>query len=141
MPILAHPDAVYLGLDIHKDSISAGILNPGCDGAHVEQIFDDGKSVRRSGGTVPGAQVGGGVLRGGADWLQPAPAAAPFRDALCGGRPIDDPPGDKVKADKRDCRRLPRLYRAGELVAIRVSSSLEETVRDLCRTRGKWSRT
>jgi hypothetical protein len=30
MPILAHPDAVLVGLDVHKDSISAGVLNPGC---------------------------------------------------------------------------------------------------------------
>ena len=45
-------------------------------------------------------------------------------------------PGDKVKTDSRDCRRLARLHRAGELVAIRVPSVLEEAVRDLCRTRG-----
>ncbi len=45
-------------------------------------------------------------------------------------------PGDKVKTDTRDCRRLARLHRAGELVAIRVPSPLEEAVRDLCRTRG-----
>src|SRR5205085_3629238 len=45
-------------------------------------------------------------------------------------------PGDKVKTDTRDCRRLARLHRAGELVAIRGPSPLEEAVRDLCRTRG-----
>ncbi len=44
-------------------------------------------------------------------------------------------PGDKVKTDKRDCRRLARLHRAGELVAIRVPTPLEEAVRDLCRAR------
>ena len=47
MAILAHPDAVYLGLDVHKDSISAGILNPGGDSADVEKIFNDEESVRR----------------------------------------------------------------------------------------------
>jgi transposase len=31
---------------------------------------------------------------------------------------------------------LARLHRAGELVAIRVPTPLEEAVRDLCRTRG-----
>jgi transposase len=40
-----------------------------------------------------------------------------------------------VKTDKRDCRRLARLHRAGELVAIRVPSVAEEAVRDLCRAR------
>ena len=49
---------------------------------------------------------------------------------------IPKAPGDKVKTDRRDCRRLARLHRAGELVAIRVPSPLEEAVRDLCRTRG-----
>jgi transposase len=49
---------------------------------------------------------------------------------------IPKAPGDKVKTDKRDCRRLARLHRAGELVAIRVPSPTEEAVRDLCRTRG-----
>lgn len=48
MPSLAHhPDAVHLGLDVHKDSISVAILNPGCDGAEVEKIFNDEESVRR----------------------------------------------------------------------------------------------
>jgi hypothetical protein len=47
MPILAHPDAVFLGLNVHKDSISAGILNPGHESADVENIFSDEESVRR----------------------------------------------------------------------------------------------
>src|SRR5262249_59014893 len=44
-------------------------------------------------------------------------------------------PGDRVKTDRRDCRRLARLHRAGELVAIRVPTPQEEAVRDLCRAR------
>jgi transposase len=44
-------------------------------------------------------------------------------------------PGDKVKTDRRDCIRLARLHRAGELTAIRVPSPREEAVRDLCRAR------
>ena len=48
---------------------------------------------------------------------------------------IPTAPGDKVKTDRRDCRRLARLHRAGELVAIRIPTVQEEAVRDLCRTR------
>ena len=48
---------------------------------------------------------------------------------------IPTAPGDRVKTDKRDCRRLARLHRAGELVAIRVPTVAEEAVRDLCRAR------
>jgi len=35
-------------------------------------------------------------------------------------------PGDRVKTDRRDCRRLARLHRAGELTAIRVPTEAEE---------------
>lgn len=48
---------------------------------------------------------------------------------------IPTAPRDRVKTDKRDCRRLARLHRAGELVAIRVPTVAEEAVRDLCRAR------
>jgi hypothetical protein len=41
----------------------------------------------------------------------------------------------RPETDKRDFRRLARLHRAGELVAIRVPTVQEEAVRDRCRTR------
>jgi len=49
---------------------------------------------------------------------------------------IPKAPGDRVKTDKRDCRRLARLHRAGELIPIRIPTVAEEAVRDLCRARG-----
>jgi transposase len=42
---------------------------------------------------------------------------------------------DRVKTDRRDCRNLARLHRAGQLVAIRVPNRHEEAIRDLCRAR------
>jgi transposase len=44
-------------------------------------------------------------------------------------------PGERVKTDRRDCRRLARLHRAGELVAVHVPTRAEEGLRDLCRAR------
>lgn len=44
-------------------------------------------------------------------------------------------PGDRVKTDCRDAEKLAKLYRAGELTSIRVSSREEEAARDLVRTR------
>jgi hypothetical protein len=43
--------------------------------------------------------------------------------------------GDRVKTDTCDARRLARLYRAGELFAIRIPTVAEEAVRDLGRAR------
>ncbi len=48
---------------------------------------------------------------------------------------IPKAPGDKIKTDRRDAKRLARLHRAGELTAIRVPSPAEEGVRDLWRAR------
>jgi transposase len=138
MPILAHPDAVYLGLDVHKDSISAGILNPGCDGADVEQIFNDEESVRRLVGRFAEPRLVWACYEAGPTGydLHRLLVSLGVHCAVIAPSMIPKAPGDKVKTDKRDCRRLARLYRAGELVAIRVPSVLEEAVRDLCRTRG-----
>lgn len=43
--------------------------------------------------------------------------------------------GDKVKTDRRDAQKLARLYRAGELTAIRIPTEQEEATRDLVRCR------
>jgi len=52
-----------------------------------------------------------------------APALTPVR------------PGDRVKTDRRDAEKLARLYRAGELTAIRIPTQAEEAARDVVRVR------
>jgi transposase len=39
--------ATILGLDVHKNTISAGVLRPGCEVADVERISSDDDAVRR----------------------------------------------------------------------------------------------
>jgi transposase len=127
----------FLGLDVHKNTISAGILRPGQDVADVEKISSDDDAVRRL------------IARlGSPRRLRACYEAGPTGYELCrllralgvaceviAPSLIPTAPGDRVKTDKRDCRRLARLYRAGELVAIRVPTVAEEAVRDLCRAR------
>ena len=48
---------------------------------------------------------------------------------------IPKAPATRPETDRRDARRLARLHRAGELVAIRIPTVAEEAVRDLCRAR------
>jgi transposase len=43
--------------------------------------------------------------------------------------------GDRVKTDRRDARKLARLFRAGELTAVHIPSVEDEVVRDVCRGR------
>src|SRR4051812_23942780 len=44
-------------------------------------------------------------------------------------------PGDRVKTDRRDARKLAELFRAGLLTAVRPPTPAEEAVRDLARAR------
>ena len=126
MPSLAHPDAIFLGMDVHKDSISVGILNPGREGPDVEKIFHDEESVRRLIGRFPER----GLLRScyeagptGYDLARLLGSMGVACEVIAPSM-IPKAPGDKVKTDSRDCRRLARLHRAGELVAIRVPDAV-----------------
>jgi hypothetical protein len=125
VPSVSHLGPTHLGLDVHKDTISVAILAPDRDGPDVERIAHDEVSVRRLVGRL-----------GDPRWLRACYEAGPtgyeLARLLAGMRVrceviapslIPKAPGDKVKTDKRDCRRLARLHRAGELVAIRSRPS------------------
>lgn len=133
----ARDGLIYLGLDVHKDSIAVGILLPGEESPMVDRIFPDEEMVRRLIARFPeparlracyeAGPTGYGLVR---QLRQLGVACEVVAPSL-----IPRAPGDRVKTDRRDCRRLARLLRAGELVAIRVPSPAEEAVRDLCRAR------
>lgn len=38
---------VFVGLDVHKDSITSAVLRPGCDLAEVDRFFHDETCIRR----------------------------------------------------------------------------------------------
>ncbi|MCW5816753.1 MAG: transposase [Labilithrix sp.] len=44
-------------------------------------------------------------------------------------------PGERIKTDKRDARKLAELYRAGVLTTVSPPSPEQEAIRDLCRCR------
>lgn len=43
--------------------------------------------------------------------------------------------GDRVKTDRRDARKLARMFRAGDLVFVNVPDVADEVIRDVCRGR------
>ena len=137
MPSVAHLGLIHLGLDVHKDTISVAILAPDRESPEVDRIPHDEPSVRRLVGRL-----------GDPRWLRACYEAGPtgfelarlldrlqVRCEVIAPSLIPKAPGDKVKTDRRGCRRLARLHRAGELVAIRIPTVREEAVRDLCRAR------
>lgn len=120
-----------------KNSITAAWLEPGSDGGVIDRIAHDAASVRRLIGRMgrpermricyEAGPTGYGLARllvsMGVTCQVIAPSLIPTRS------------GDRVKTDRRDARRLARLYRAGELVAVRIPTPGEEAIRDLCRAR------
>jgi transposase len=137
VPSVAHLGPTHLGLDVHKDTISVAILARHGEIPEVDRIPHDEGSIRRLVGRL-----------GDPRWLRACYQAGPTGYELArllhrmgvsceviAPSLIPRAPGDRVKTDRRDCRRLARLHRAGELVAIRVPTVQEEAVRDLCRAR------
>jgi transposase len=62
-------------------------------------------------------------------------AAAGIRCEVIAPSKLERPPGDRVKTDRRDARRMARLLHIGEITGIRVPTVVEEDARDLFRAR------
>jgi hypothetical protein len=128
---------IHLGLDVAKDSIAVGILRPDDVVPDTERIFHDEASIRRLIGRFEDPRR----LRA---CYEAGPTGYELHRLLSSIGVVTDVvapsliprvPGDHVKTDRRDCRRLARLHRAGELTPIRVPTRAEEGVRDICRAR------
>jgi transposase len=128
---------IYLGLDVHKDSISAGILRPHEESPDVVKLLSDDDAVRHFVDRFDDRRRLRACYEAGPTGyeLHRLLTHLGVRCQVVAPSLIPRAPGEKVKTDRRDCRRLARLHRAGELVAIRVPTPREEGVRDLSRAR------
>ncbi|MEP6956055.1 MAG: IS110 family transposase [Chthoniobacterales bacterium] len=134
---------LYLGLDVHKDSIAVALAAAGRHGevrdhgaitndlhalekllARLRQAHGPGVAIHVCYEAGP---CGFGIARRlqqlGVACSVIAPSMTPTRS------------GDRVKTDRRDARKLARLLRAGELTAIYIPEPTDEAMRDLCRAR------
>jgi transposase len=125
--------AVVVGLDVHKSSIRLAAVR--ADELLEERTLPyDPLAVARVVSRWPGARVcyeagptGFGLYRDlvarGIACVVVAPGSVPVR------------PGERVKTDKRDARKLARLHAGGLLEAIWVPDPELEALRDLVRAR------
>lgn len=132
------PAIIYLGLDVHKDSITVAVLPadapaPTC----VDRLPNDLPKLKRYFARLAGE----GTLRicyeasGAGFVLHRALRAWGYHCDVIAPSLIPTKPGVQRKHDRYDATQLARLYRAGELTVVRVPSEAEERIRDLVRCR------
>jgi transposase len=131
---------LYVGLDVHKDSIDIALAEPGLDSEvrHLGQISGElgalDKSLRRliSQGrrlhVVYEAGPCGYVI-----WRHLS--AQGIACDVVAPSSIARPAGERVKTDRRDAMKLARLARIHELTPVRVPNLADEAIRDLVRAR------
>jgi transposase len=126
---------LWVALDVHKHSIVAGTLPPSGGAPQVQRFENTERAIRRlidRLGGPEGLAVAYEAGPCGYDLLRLlgrlgvtcdviAPSLVPVRA------------GDRVKTDRRDAKKLVRLYRAGELSFVAPPSPEQEGLRDLVR--------
>lgn len=130
----------HVGMDAHKKSITVAMLLPDQDVPTVWQVKNEKKAIRSlarklkrqaSPGTVECCYEAGPCgyalqreIQGqGVRCMVIAPSLTPVK------------PGERIKTDRRDAKKLVALLRGGLLTEVSPPTSEEEAVRDLCRCR------
>lgn len=132
-------DITFVGMDTHKASISVAMLLPG-NGRPVEwQVPNEEAAIRKMAKKIRDASSGRVVCcyeAGPCGYaLQRQLASLKVECQVVAPSLIPIKPGDRIKTDRRDARKLAELLRANLLTEVHPPTPSEEAVRDLCRAR------
>lgn len=133
-------NSIYVGMDVHKKAINVAVVAGSSTKPEAEwQLANDlaaiGRMVKKlkkmTSGTVKAAYEAGPcgyalqrqLRQPGVDCIVVAPSMIPVK------------PGDRVKTDRRDARKLAILLQAGLLTEVHPPTTADESVRDLTRAR------
>ncbi|MGH8573969.1 MAG: IS110 family transposase, partial [Gammaproteobacteria bacterium] len=127
----------FVVFDAHKNSLVAGTLAPSGGTPEVTRLENSERAVRRFVerlGGPEGLAVAYEAGPGGYDLFRLLSRMGVACDVIAPSL-VPVRAGDRVKTDRRDAKRLVRLYRAGELSFVAPPSPAQEGLRDLVRAR------
>jgi transposase len=129
----------YVGMDAHKKSITVAMLTPGETEPTVWQVKNESKSIRSLARKLkrdaPGEVVSCYEAGPCGYALQRQLEGQSVRCKVIAPSLTPVKPGERIKTDRRDAKKLTVLLRAGLLTEVSPPTSEEEAVRDLCRCR------
>lgn len=138
-PLISYP--AYIGLDVHKETIAVAVARAGRDAPEFRaEVANKPKTVARlverlsqecNGEVLLFCYEAGPcgyvlyrqILELGHDCQVVAPSLVPSK------------PGERIKTDRRDARKLARFLRSGDLTVVWVPDEEQEAMRDLTRAR------
>jgi transposase len=131
--------STFVGLDAHQDSIVVARLLPGAVHPVEWRLVNEPGAVRHLAHKLE-REAPDGVrccyeAGPGGYVLQRQLVAAGIPCAVVAPSLIPVKPGQAIKTDRRDARKLAELFRAGLLTEVHPPTEDEEAVRDLCRAR------
>lgn len=135
-------ECIWVGLDVHKESITAAILEGESQQAEVVKLSADLMKVRRLFRRLGGR----GALRscyeasGAGFVLQRVLQRDGFHCDVVAPSLIPRKPGDRRKTDRLDAIALAKLYRSGHLTPVAVPTLEQEALRGLVRLRLAYKR-
>jgi len=129
----------HVGLDVHKKQITVALLRPGEQQPVEWQVVNEPRAIRRLARRIEREAVGEVtcVYEAGpcGYTLQRQLEGYGLSTQVIAPSLIPRKPGERVKTDRRDARKLAFHSRSGSLTEVRPPSVEDEAVRDLCRCR------
>jgi transposase len=128
----------HVGLDVHKDSISVAVAEPGrTAGRLVGKVVHDVNKLLKLLTKIGTAEQLHLVYEAGPTGfgLQRALSTKGYSCEIIAPSQVPRRAGDRIKTDGRDSIELAECSRAGQLSAIWIPDPVDEAIRDLSRAR------